>query len=123
MLHTARSDRNPPSPPNGLCRSRRQFPSVAPRILGIYKELATIRSSATARVRSMKRFMNAKFFQEQRREMITAVTGIADHMAAQIGKTALDERVLGAMAKVPRHEFVPVEVQSYAYPTNPDRFR
>jgi protein-L-isoaspartate O-methyltransferase len=31
-------------------------------------------------------------------------------MAAELGKTALDERVLRAMAKVPRHEFVPVEV-------------
>ena len=33
--------------------------------------------------------------------------------------TALDERVLMAMAKVPRHEFVPVEVQSYAYLNRP----
>jgi protein-L-isoaspartate(D-aspartate) O-methyltransferase len=29
------------------------------------------------------------------------------------------ERVLRAMAKVPRHEFVPVEVQSYAYLNQP----
>jgi protein-L-isoaspartate(D-aspartate) O-methyltransferase len=63
--------------------------------------------------------MNAKFFEEQRREMVAAVRAIADHIAAQIGKTALDERVLRAMAKVPRHEFVPVEVQSYAYLNRP----
>ena len=63
--------------------------------------------------------MNAKFFEEQRREMVAAIRAIADHIAPQIGKTALNERVLRAMAKVPRHEFVPVEVQSYAYLNRP----
>jgi protein-L-isoaspartate(D-aspartate) O-methyltransferase len=63
--------------------------------------------------------MNAEYFEEQRREMVAAVRAIADHLAAELGKTALDERVLGAMAKVPRHEFVPVEVQRYAYLNRP----
>jgi protein-L-isoaspartate(D-aspartate) O-methyltransferase len=63
--------------------------------------------------------MNAKFFEEQRREMVAAIRAIAEHIAAELGKTALDERVLRAMAKVPRHEFVPVEVQSYAYLNRP----
>jgi protein-L-isoaspartate(D-aspartate) O-methyltransferase len=63
--------------------------------------------------------MNAKFFEEQRQEMVAAIRVIAEHIAAELGKTALDERVLGAMAKVPRHEFVPVEVQSYAYLNQP----
>jgi hypothetical protein len=63
--------------------------------------------------------MNAKFFEEQRREMVAAIRAIAAHIAAELGKTALDERVLRAMAKVPRHEFVPVEVQSYAYLDRP----
>ena len=45
-------------------------------------------------------FMNAKFFEEQRREMVAAIRVITDHMAAEIGKTGLDERVLRAMAKV-----------------------
>jgi protein-L-isoaspartate(D-aspartate) O-methyltransferase len=67
----------------------------------------------------MRRFMNAKFFEEQRREMVAAIRAIAEHIAAELGKTALDERVLRAMAKVPRHEFVPVEVQSYAYLNRP----
>ena len=40
-------------------------------------------------------------------------------MSAQAGKTALDERVLRAMGKVPRHEFVLVEVQPYAYLNRP----
>ena len=63
--------------------------------------------------------MNAKFFEEQRREMVAAIRAIAEHVAPQICKTALDERVLRAMAKVPRHEFVPSEVQSYAYLDRP----
>jgi protein-L-isoaspartate(D-aspartate) O-methyltransferase len=63
--------------------------------------------------------MNTRVFEEQRREMIAAIRAMADHVAAQIGKTALDERVLMAMAKVPRHEFVPIEVQQYAYLNRP----
>ena len=63
--------------------------------------------------------MNAKFFEEQRREMVATIRAIAEHIAAELGKTALDERVLRAMAKVPRHEFVPAEVQSYAYLNRP----
>jgi len=63
--------------------------------------------------------MNVKFFEEQRREMIAAIRAMADDVAAQIGKSALDERVLTAMAKVPRHQFVPIEVQQYAYLNRP----
>ena len=47
--------------------------------------------------------------------MIAAIRMIAQHLVAEIGKTALDDRVLRAMAKVARHEFVPIEVQPYAY--------
>jgi protein-L-isoaspartate(D-aspartate) O-methyltransferase len=36
-----------------------------------------------------------------------------------IGKAALDERVMTAMGKVSRHEFVPVELQPYAYANIP----
>jgi protein-L-isoaspartate(D-aspartate) O-methyltransferase len=63
--------------------------------------------------------VNAEFFDERRREMVTAIRVMAEHMAPQIGKTALDERVLRAMAKVPRHEFVPIEVQQHAYLNRP----
>jgi protein-L-isoaspartate(D-aspartate) O-methyltransferase len=63
--------------------------------------------------------MNAEYFEEQRRDMVAGVRAITDHMAAQVGKTALDERVLRAMAKVPRHEFVPVKIQLYAYLNRP----
>jgi protein-L-isoaspartate(D-aspartate) O-methyltransferase len=36
-----------------------------------------------------------------------------------IGKAALDERVMMAMGKVPRHEFVPIELRPYAYANIP----
>ena len=51
--------------------------------------------------------------------MIAAIRVIAGYLAAEVGKAALDDRVLNAMAKVPRHEFVPVEVQPYAYLNRP----
>jgi protein-L-isoaspartate(D-aspartate) O-methyltransferase len=59
--------------------------------------------------------MSAEYFEEQRRQLIAAIRANTDQVAAQIGKAALDKRVLSAMAKVPRHEFVPIEVQPYAY--------
>jgi protein-L-isoaspartate(D-aspartate) O-methyltransferase len=63
--------------------------------------------------------MSVAYFEEQRREMIAAIRVIAEHLVVEIGKTKLDDRVLRAMAKVPRHEFVPIEVQPYAYLNRP----
>ncbi len=63
--------------------------------------------------------MSVAYFEEQRREMIAAIRAIAEHLVDEIGKTALDDRVLRAMTKVPRHEFVPIEVQPYAYLNRP----
>jgi len=51
--------------------------------------------------------------------MVAAIRAIAEHIADELGKPALDERVLRAMAQVPRHEFVPIEVQQYAYLNRP----
>lgn len=47
---------------------------------------------------------------------------ILAHVAAvcrEIGKDSLDGRVLNVMGRVPRHEFVAVEVQPYAYIDSP----
>jgi protein-L-isoaspartate(D-aspartate) O-methyltransferase len=62
--------------------------------------------------------MSVAYF-EERREMVAAIRVIAAHLVAEIGKATLDDRVLNAMAKVPRHEFVPIEVQPYAYLNRP----
>jgi protein-L-isoaspartate O-methyltransferase len=61
--------------------------------------------------------MSVEYFDE-RREMVGAIRVIAKHLAAEIGKTALDDQVLRAMAKVRRHEFVPVEVKPYEAPAD-----
>jgi protein-L-isoaspartate(D-aspartate) O-methyltransferase len=63
--------------------------------------------------------MSVEHFDQHRREMVAAIKVIAQHLAAEVGKTALQDRVLQALAKVPRHEFVPIEVQPYAYLNRP----
>ena len=51
--------------------------------------------------------------------MLAVIAAIAFEMRGAIGKSALDERVMMAMGKVPRHEFVPIELQPYAYANIP----
>jgi protein-L-isoaspartate(D-aspartate) O-methyltransferase len=63
--------------------------------------------------------MSVDYFKDQRQQMLVTIKAHASHVSALIGKTALDDRVLKAMARVPRHEFVPVEVQPYAYEDMP----
>ena len=63
--------------------------------------------------------MSVENFDEQRRQLIAAIAADTNEVANRIGKTALDKRVLRAMTKVPRHEFVPAEVQPYAYANRP----
>jgi protein-L-isoaspartate(D-aspartate) O-methyltransferase len=58
-------------------------------------------------------------YSDERQEMVEAIRTIAHHLAGEIGKPALDDRILRAMAKVPREEFVPVEVKPYAYLNRP----
>ena len=63
--------------------------------------------------------MSVENFDEQRRQLIAAIAADTNEVANRIGKTALDKRVLRAMTKVPRHEFVPAEFQPYAYANRP----
>src|SRR5437899_12706198 len=63
--------------------------------------------------------MSAKDFDSLRQQMLVEVSAGIFHVSNVLGKTALDERVLSAMGKVPRHEFVPVELQPYAYANIP----
>ena len=55
----------------------------------------------------------------QRRQMLTEISATTSRVRGLIGKAALDERVMRAMAEVPRHEFVPIELQPYAYANRP----
>jgi protein-L-isoaspartate(D-aspartate) O-methyltransferase len=51
--------------------------------------------------------------------MLAEIAASTAHVASVIGKPALDARVLQAMGKVQRHEFVPIELQPYAYANVP----
>jgi len=63
--------------------------------------------------------MSAKDFEILRQHMLVEISAGTAHVSDLIGKAALDERVMAAMGKVPRHEFVPVELQPYAYANIP----
>jgi protein-L-isoaspartate(D-aspartate) O-methyltransferase len=48
--------------------------------------------------------MSVEYFDEQRRQLIAAITADTNEVANRIGKTALDKGVIRTMIKVPRHE-------------------
>jgi protein-L-isoaspartate(D-aspartate) O-methyltransferase len=63
--------------------------------------------------------MRAADFEVLRRRMLAEISAATLHVSGLIGKAALDERVMTVMGNVPRHEFVPIELQSYAYTNLP----
>jgi protein-L-isoaspartate(D-aspartate) O-methyltransferase len=63
--------------------------------------------------------MDANDFELLRRHMLAEISAGAFQASGLIGKPALDERVMAAMGKVPRHDFVPIELQAYAYANTP----
>jgi len=63
--------------------------------------------------------MGADPFETQRRHLVTALRVHLSDAASDFGTGDFDDRVMNAMAKVPRHEFVPVEVQPAAYANVP----
>jgi protein-L-isoaspartate(D-aspartate) O-methyltransferase len=63
--------------------------------------------------------MSAEDFEILRRHMLAEISAWILQLRDTIGKTALDERVMMALGKVPRHEFVPIELQPYAYANIP----
>ncbi len=58
-------------------------------------------------------------FSALRRTMVEEIAQYADMAGDAIGKHELDPRVMAAMGKVPRHEFVPVELRGVAYTDSP----
>ncbi len=63
--------------------------------------------------------MSESEFAAMRQLMLVEIAANTIYASAQLGKAALDRRVLDVMAKVPRHEFVPLELQPYAYANSP----
>lgn len=63
--------------------------------------------------------MRAEDLEALREDMLAVIAACAFALRGTIGKRALDDRVMRAMGKVPRHEFVPIELQPYAYANIP----
>ena len=51
--------------------------------------------------------------------MLAEISAATLHLRDSIGRASLDERVMAAMGKVARHEFVPIELQPFAYANIP----
>jgi protein-L-isoaspartate(D-aspartate) O-methyltransferase len=63
--------------------------------------------------------VNPDPFAELRQQMIAVIAAETVFLTGELGKAALGARVLEVMGKVPRHDFVPVEVRAYAYVNSP----
>lgn len=63
--------------------------------------------------------MSEKHFAILRRHMVETIGIHCDLMDEELGKASLDERVLAAMLKVPRHLFVPAPLAHVAYEDAP----
>jgi protein-L-isoaspartate(D-aspartate) O-methyltransferase len=62
---------------------------------------------------------NPADFSELRQAMVQQIAMYVGLAGDRIGKETLDERVMTAVAKVPRHEFVPAEMRLLAYEDSP----
>jgi len=54
-----------------------------------------------------------------RQRMIAEIVADAVFLTAQLGKSSFAPRVIDAMGRIPRHEFVPLELRAYAYLNSP----
>lgn len=63
--------------------------------------------------------MNEQQAADLRQHMVLEIAAQTVLAGERIGKYNLDARVMEVMGKVPRHEFVPVEIQPYAYLNRP----
>src|ERR1700720_976876 len=63
--------------------------------------------------------MTTEQFTELRQHMVMEIASITALVGERIGKYNLDAGVLAVMGKIPRHEFVPLEMQAYAYLDRP----
>jgi protein-L-isoaspartate(D-aspartate) O-methyltransferase len=63
--------------------------------------------------------MNEEHLAVLRRHMVEVVAIYADLASEELGKAALDQRVMAAMLRVPRHLFVPAPAAPFAYQDMP----
>jgi protein-L-isoaspartate(D-aspartate) O-methyltransferase len=58
-------------------------------------------------------------YEPQRRRMVEEIATLARETRVETGRVAFSDRVMAAMAKVPRHEFMPESVRRDAYANRP----
>ncbi len=58
-------------------------------------------------------------YESQRKRMVEEIAALTRETRIETGRAALSERVMAAMAKVPRHEFVPESEKRNAYANRP----
>src|SRR4030095_10290458 len=63
--------------------------------------------------------MSTDRFEALRQHMLAEIAAETIYVRPGIGKAALANPVMEVMGKVPRHEFVPLELQPYAYVNSP----
>src|SRR5687767_9374126 len=63
--------------------------------------------------------MDKDAFETLRRNMLAEIEAEALLTASYTGRSAFSSAVMAAIGRVPRHEFVPVELQPYAYLNRP----
>jgi len=56
---------------------------------------------------------------DERAQLVSEVAGLATETGDETGRKTFDPRVLDALAKVPRHRFVPADQEKYAYRNRP----
>jgi protein-L-isoaspartate(D-aspartate) O-methyltransferase len=63
--------------------------------------------------------MSDSEFASLRRHMVAQIAAHTIFLTSRLGKASLDRRVLEVMGKVPRHDFVRLELQPFAYEDMP----
>ena len=63
--------------------------------------------------------MNEEQFADMRKHMVMEIVATTVMVGERLGRYNLDPRVMDVMGSVKRHEFVPVEIQPYAYLDRP----
>ena len=61
----------------------------------------------------------AEDFAEERARLVQEIAAYAFHTGERTGRKSFDARVMDAIGRVPRHEFVPAEIRPYAHSDGP----
>jgi len=95
--------------------------ALEPVVVPVAMATSTVRLAAAALLLTLTgaQAAAAKDFAPERRRMMEEITALVRETRAEVGKQAFDERVMDAMGRVPRHEFVPADQLANAYQNRP----